>query len=111
MEREDIGIINGKPITQEMLDNYTATFERDWEPSEIKVVPVNHRNASRRMTEKEAELLDDFVTNNPPTVDPSKARLYTPISIDRKSLTIMGIPFPDIKTIESVAEAIGSNMF
>ena len=27
-----------------------------------------------RMTEEEAEALDDFVTNNPPKVDPSKAR-------------------------------------
>ena len=27
-----------------------------------------------RMTEKEADILDDFVTNNPPKVDPSKAR-------------------------------------
>jgi len=27
-----------------------------------------------RMTEEEAEALDDFVTNNPPRVDPSKAR-------------------------------------
>ena len=27
-----------------------------------------------KMTEEEAEALDDFVTNNPPEVDPSKAR-------------------------------------
>ena len=27
-----------------------------------------------RMTEEEADTLDDFVTNNPPIVDPSKAR-------------------------------------
>jgi len=27
-----------------------------------------------RMTEEEADALDDFVTNNPPKVDPSKAR-------------------------------------
>ena len=27
-----------------------------------------------RMTEEEANVLDDFVTNNPPKVDPSKAR-------------------------------------
>ena len=27
-----------------------------------------------RMTEEEANALDDFVTNNPPKIDPSKAR-------------------------------------
>ena len=63
------------------------------------------------MTDEEAEALDDFVTNNPPKVDPSKVRIYTPIIIDRKSLTIMGVPFPDIETLEIVAEAIGTNMF
>jgi len=30
-----------------------------------------------RMTEEEANALDDFVTNNPPRVDPSKARHIT----------------------------------
>ena len=30
-----------------------------------------------RMTEEEANVLDDFVTNNPPKVDPSKARHIT----------------------------------
>ena len=36
---------------------------------------------------------------------------YTPIVIDRKALTIMDVPFPDLNTLESTAEAIGSNMF
>jgi putative transcriptional regulator len=36
---------------------------------------------------------------------------YTPIAIDRTSLTIMDIPFPDLITMESTAEAIGSNIF
>jgi len=78
---------------------------------EVKVIPVIRGNANQRMTEEEVELLDDFVTNNPPKADPSKARLYTPITIDRKSLTIMDILFPDIEALESVAAAIGSNMF
>ena len=30
-----------------------------------------------RMTEEEANVLDDFVTKNPPKVDPSKARHIT----------------------------------
>lgn len=35
---------------------------------------------------------------------------YTPISIDREALTIMGVPFPSLEAWESAA-AIGSNMF
>jgi putative transcriptional regulator len=36
---------------------------------------------------------------------------YEPIQIDRKNLTLMGVPFPDEKTLISTANAIGSNMF
>ena len=36
---------------------------------------------------------------------------YTPISIDREALTIMGVPFPSLESWESAAAAIGSNMF
>jgi putative transcriptional regulator len=36
---------------------------------------------------------------------------YTPIAINREALTIMDVPFPDLETLESIAEAIGSNMF
>jgi len=36
---------------------------------------------------------------------------YTPIEVDRKKLTIMGVPFPDMKTLEGVAHALGSNMY
>ena len=36
---------------------------------------------------------------------------YIPLIIDRQSLTIMGVLFPDIETLEIAAEAIGSNMF
>ncbi|MDR1298180.1 MAG: antitoxin VbhA family protein [Deltaproteobacteria bacterium] len=36
---------------------------------------------------------------------------YTPIAIDRKALTIMNVTFPDLDTLETTAEAIGSNMF
>jgi len=31
-----------------------------------------------------------------------------PINVNRKTLTIMGVPFPDLATLESSAEAIGS---
>ncbi|MDR2295724.1 MAG: antitoxin VbhA family protein [Clostridiales Family XIII bacterium] len=36
---------------------------------------------------------------------------YAPIAINRDTLTIMGVPFPDLETLENTAEAIGSNMF
>jgi putative transcriptional regulator len=36
---------------------------------------------------------------------------YKPIDIDRKNLTIMGVVFPDLDTLNSAANAIGSNMF
>ena len=36
---------------------------------------------------------------------------YKPIDIDRQNLTIMGIRFSDIDTLNSAANAIGSNMF
>ena len=36
---------------------------------------------------------------------------YAPISINHADLTIMGVPFPDVKTFESTAAAIGTNMF
>ncbi len=37
--------------------------------------------------------------------------MYRPIDIDRNELTIMGVRFPDLGTLESTANAIGSNMF
>ena len=36
---------------------------------------------------------------------------YKPIEIDRRNLTIMGVQFPDLDTLNSAANAIGSNMF
>ena len=37
--------------------------------------------------------------------------MYKPIQVDRENLTIMGVSFPDLATLESTANAIGSNMF
>jgi hypothetical protein len=37
--------------------------------------------------------------------------MYTSIDIDRENLTIMGVQFSDLKTLESTANAIGTNMF
>jgi putative transcriptional regulator len=36
---------------------------------------------------------------------------YQPIDINYEDLTIMGVAFPDLETLESAANAIGSNMF
>ncbi|MDR1133057.1 MAG: antitoxin VbhA family protein [Synergistaceae bacterium] len=36
---------------------------------------------------------------------------YVPIAVNRDTLTILDVPFPDLKTLESTAAAIGSNMF
>jgi putative transcriptional regulator len=37
--------------------------------------------------------------------------MFNTIEIDRNKLTIMGVRFSDLKTLESTANAIGSNMF
>ena len=37
--------------------------------------------------------------------------MFNTIEIDRNNLTIMGVRFPNLKTLESTANAIGSNMF
>ncbi len=37
--------------------------------------------------------------------------MYKAIQIDRKNLTIMGVTFPDLETLNSTANALGSNMF
>lgn len=37
--------------------------------------------------------------------------MYQAIEIDRDNLTIMGVKFSDLKTLESTANAIGTNMF
>ena len=37
--------------------------------------------------------------------------MYKSIDIDREKLTIMGVQFSDLKTLESTANTIGTNMF
>ena len=37
--------------------------------------------------------------------------MYTTIEIDRINLTIMGVKFSNLRTLESTANALGSNMF
>jgi hypothetical protein len=37
--------------------------------------------------------------------------MYKTIEIDRKNLTLMGVKFSDLKSLENTANAIGTNMF
>jgi putative transcriptional regulator len=37
--------------------------------------------------------------------------MYKAIDIDRHKLTLMGVSFPDLATLDNVANAIGSNMY
>ena len=37
--------------------------------------------------------------------------MYKTIDIDRENLTIMGVKFSNLKSLESTANAIGTNMF
>jgi len=37
--------------------------------------------------------------------------MFNTIEIDRNNLTVMGVKFSDLKTFESTANALGSNMF
>jgi putative transcriptional regulator len=37
--------------------------------------------------------------------------MFNPIEIDRSNLTIMGVKFSDLKSLESTANALGTNMF
>jgi len=37
--------------------------------------------------------------------------MFNTIEIDRNNLTIMGVKFADLQTLESTANALGSNMF
>ena len=37
--------------------------------------------------------------------------MYKTLDIDRRNLTIMGVKFADLKSFESTANAIGTNMF
>ena len=36
---------------------------------------------------------------------------YKPIDVNRQNLTIMGVQFPDLDSLNNAANAIGSNMF
>lgn len=37
--------------------------------------------------------------------------MYNPLKIDLEDLSLMGVKFPDLASLEASAKAIGSNMF
>ena len=37
--------------------------------------------------------------------------MYKPIEVDKEKLTLMGVKFPDLKTLENTAYGVGSNMY
>ncbi|MCL2048036.1 MAG: hypothetical protein FWG87_04845 [Defluviitaleaceae bacterium] len=41
----NLGTIDGKPINQNMLDEYLETFERDWSDSEVNLAYTNTTTA------------------------------------------------------------------
>jgi len=51
MEKKDLGTIGGEKITQEMLDSYSATFERDWSESEISINSTERGRVLRALHE------------------------------------------------------------
>jgi len=59
----------------------------------------------RRKPHESQEKNCKFVT------DPKQKNMFKTIEIDRNNLTIMGVKFADLRTLESTANAIGSNMF
>ena len=49
MAKLNIGTIGGETITQEMLNEYEATFERDWLHTEVNVLPTERGKVLRAL--------------------------------------------------------------
>ena len=63
MKKENFGTIDGKPITQEMIEELASEFERDWTETEARVVSTSHGRAlaalqSLELTVGEIEALE-----------------------------------------------------
>ena len=41
----NLGTINGKPITKELLESLSSRCEQGWADDEVTVVPTNHSKA------------------------------------------------------------------
>jgi hypothetical protein len=42
---------------------------------------------------------------------PGMTTTYTPMNVDRDNLTILGVPFPDLKTLDEIHQAIMTNVY
>lgn len=73
---------------------------RDTQHSHGVATILKPQNADER-TGKICKLVVDLKPDN----------MFNTIEIDRINLTIMGVKFSDLKTLESTANALGSNMF
>ena len=45
IDEKNFGTINGKPITEELLDALSTKCERDWADDEVTVIPTSHGQA------------------------------------------------------------------
>ena len=54
---------------------------------------------------------DSFKTDILPLTPKDVKNMFKTIEIDRNNFTIMGVKFSDLRTLESTANALGSNMF
>jgi putative transcriptional regulator len=57
---------------------------------------------------KKQAILKNFVSLN---LTFNRKKMYKTIDIDRENLTLMGVKFSDLETLERTANAIGTNMF
>jgi hypothetical protein len=48
-ENCDIGTLDGKPITQAMLKDFTLAFERDWTSAEVNIALTERGKALRAL--------------------------------------------------------------
>jgi len=45
MKNDDLGTIGGKPVTQEMIEEFSAEFIRDWTEDEARAMPTKYGQA------------------------------------------------------------------
>lgn len=45
MKKKDLGTIGGKPVTNETIEVLVSEFEKDWDETEVDIVPTSHGRA------------------------------------------------------------------
>jgi len=83
----------------------TRTRQRPQIPNYIKFRPVAPFEKDNTPNENNSQKKTKFKPHS------KLINMFNTIDIDRNNLTIMGVRFSDLKTLESTASAIGSNMF